>query len=304
MFKTETLTAFVLVAKHRSFTLAAAEQQQTPMAISKQVSHLEQLLATPLFERTTRRVNLTEFGQSFLIKATNILEQHDLLQDWLDSQQDEFTGKLKVLSQDLQTYEETVFPWLAEFHELYPNIELSFDVQENPIDIEQTHSDLYWGVADYLGRKHPGIKRRSLLKTKLGIFAAPKYLDKYGTPETPAELREHSMISHTHSHPDNALAINKTPDSAQTEMEFELLDAPIKTVACHAKLAIDGLGLINALHDNNDIKTAVENQQLVPVLEEYWYQNAEIFLYYHQVKIEQPKVRAFIDFFLSKKLLW
>ncbi|GAA0297272.1 LysR family transcriptional regulator [Psychrosphaera haliotis] len=304
MFKTETLIAFVLVAKHRSFTLAAEEHQQTPMAISKQVSQLEQRLGSPLFERTTRKVNLTQFGQSFLIKANNILEQHEALQDWLETQSGEFTGSLKILSQDIQTYEETIFPWLAEFNQLYPDIELSFDVQENAIDIEQKPNDIYWGVADYLGQKHPGLKRRSLWKTKLGIFASPKYLAKYGTPQTPAELREHSMISHTHSQPDNALAVNQTPNSAQIEMEFEILNAPIKTVACHSKLAIDGLGLINALHDNNDIKQAVQNKQLVPVLTEYWYQNAEIYLYYHNVKIEQPKVRAFIDFFLSKRELW
>ncbi|GAB3003077.1 LysR family transcriptional regulator [Psychrosphaera aestuarii] len=304
MFKTETLIAFVLVAKHRSFTLAAEEQCQTPMAISKQVSQLEQRLGAALFERTTRKVNLTEFGQSFLVKAKNILEQHDALQDWLETKKGEYTGSLKVLSQDIQTYEETVFPWLAEFSQLYPDIELSFDVQENAIDIEHNPNDIYWGVADYLGLKHPGLKRRSLWKTKLGIFASPDYLEKFGVPQTPDDLKHHQMISHTHSQPNNALAVNKTPNSDQIEMEFEILNAPIKTVACHSALAIDGLGLINALYDNNDIKQAVKNKRLVPVLTEYWYQNAEIYLYYHNVKIEQPKVRAFIDFFLSKRELW
>ena len=125
MFKTETLIAFVLVAKHRSFTLAAEEHQQTPMAISKQVSQLEQRLGYPLFERTTRKVNLTQFGRSFLIKANNILEQHEALQDWLETQSGEFTGSLKILSQDIQTYEETIIPWLAKYNQLYTKIELT-----------------------------------------------------------------------------------------------------------------------------------------------------------------------------------
>jgi len=63
MFKTETLKAFALVAKHRSFTLAANVQGQTPMAMSKQVSQLEKRLAEPLFERSTRKVSLTQFGE-------------------------------------------------------------------------------------------------------------------------------------------------------------------------------------------------------------------------------------------------
>ena len=87
-------------------------------------------------------------------------------------------------------------------------------------------------------------------------------------------------------------------------MEFVVLDAPMKTVSGQSKFAVSGLGLVNALVDNNDIKAYLANGQLLPVLEKYWYSSAEIYIYYHQVKLEQPKVRAFIDFFLSKRKYW
>ncbi|MCL1051857.1 LysR family transcriptional regulator [Shewanella abyssi] len=304
MFKTETLVAFILVAKHRSFTLAANAQRQTPMAMSKQVSQLEKRLGAPLFERSTRKIRLTQFGGEFLLRAQKIIEQHDSLSHWLESRQGKFTGILKLISQDVQTYDETIFPWLAEFHRLYPDIELIIDVKENIIDVDEDLHDIYWGVSDYLGIKHPNLKRRSIWQAQLGIFAAPDYLARFGTPNTPDELKKHQMISHPHQQPSNALVVNKSANSVQTEMEYVLLDAPIKTVSGHSKLAVQGIGLINALVDNHDIKTYVANQELVPVLQEYWYSSVELYLYYHQVKLEQPKVRAFIDFFLSKRKYW
>lgn len=304
MFKTETLIAFTLVAKHRSFTLAANAQGQTPMAMSKQVSQLEKRLAEPLFERSTRKIRLTQFGQEFLLRVQKILEQHDAMAHWLESRQGEFSGTLNVVSQSSQTYDETVFPWLAEFHQCYPNIELVFEVQESVIDIDKNPYDIYWGIDEYLGIQHPSLKRRSLWKAQLGIFASPEYLTKFGTPNSPDELKNHKVISHPHSDPSNILIVNKVANSQQHEMEFVVLDAPMKTVSGQSKFAVSGLGLVNALVDNNDIKAYLANGQLLPVLEKYWYSSAEIYIYYHQVKLEQPKVRAFIDFFLSKRKYW
>ena len=304
MFKTETLLAFILVAKHRSFTIAANVQSQTPMAMSKQVSQLEKRLGAPLFERTTRKIRLTEFGEEFLIRARNILDQHDVLSQWLESLQGHVSGSLKVLAQDVQTYTETVFPWLAEFHRLYPDVEVTLDVKENIIDIDQDAYDIYWGISDYLGAKHTGLKRRSLWKAQLGIFASPDYLTNFGTPTTPEELKGHRMIGHPHQQPSNILVVNKTANSKQKEMECVSLEAPVKTVAGHSSLAVQGIGLINALVDNHDIKDCLAKQELVPVLEAYWYSSAEIYIYYHQVKLEQPKVRAFIDFFLDNRTSW
>jgi DNA-binding transcriptional LysR family regulator len=304
MFKTETLTAFALVAKHQSFTLAANALRQTPMAMSKQVSQLEKRLAEPLFERSTRKIRLTQFGEEFLIRVQKILEQHETLDNWLESRKGEFSGTLKVVTQSSQTFDETVFPWLAEFHQCYPNIELVFEVQESIIDIAKNPFDIYWGIDEYLGMQHPSLKCRSLWKAQLGIFASPEYLEKFGMPSTPDELKDHRMISHPHNDPSNALIVNKIAYSKQQNMDFVTVDAPIKTVSGQSNFAVQGLGLINALVDNQDIKDYLATRQLLPVLENYWYSSAEIYIYYHHVKLEQPKVRAFIDFFLSKRKHW
>lgn len=304
MFKTQSLLAFVEVAKQGSFTAAADVLNQTPMAMSKQVSRMEATLGESLFERSTRKIKLTDFGQSFYSRVIIILAKHDSLDQWLDHRAGKLSGNLRVVCQSAMTFEETVFPFLAEYCELYPQLELSFDIQEKIIDIENDPFDIYWGIGGYLGLRFPSLKRRLMWQAKYGIFASPSYLKRYGIPLHPNELVDHKMISYLHDQPNNLLVVNHTPNSQSTTIETETVSAPIKTVTGHSALAAAGLGLINAVTDNGDIAGYLASGELLPVLEDYWYGNVDAYIYYHQVKYEQPKVRAFIDFFLDKKQFW
>lgn len=303
-FKTESLNAFVQVALCSSFTGAANLLNQTPMAMSKQISKLEGILQEPLFERSTRRVSLTEFGQGFLTQAQKILEQHQTMDTWLESRTGKIAGTLRVVAQAPDVYSETLFPWLAEFCHAYPDIEFEFDLHDKAIDINKQKYDIYWGVGSYLGAKHPSLKSRSLWSSRYGIYASPKYLARHGVPESVEDLLHHRVIGYLHNQPDNILVIDKTPKTEKQQPDYISLDAPIKTVSGQMDLALQGLGLINAANDSQKIIEYVASGQLVPVLAENWWQSADIYLYYHDVKIEQPKIRAFIDFFLAKREHW
>lgn len=303
-FKTETLVAFAQVAHLGSFTAAANQLGQTPMAISKKVSTLESLLDESLFERTTRKVVLTQFGEEFMEYSKKILEQHDTLNYWLESRKGKAVGTLKVVAQSPEFYKETIFPWLAEFHKIYPELKLEFDLIDKVIDVNQHKYDIYWGVAGYLGDKHPGLKSRALWNSLYGIFASQEYLDRHGTPMTPDELEGHKVIGYLHNQPDNILLINKTPAVKKETPDYVLLDAPIKTISGQIELALQGMGLINAAPDSSQIRQLLVDKKLIPVLEEYWLSSAKVYLYYHNVKKEQFKIRVFIDFFLSKTDCW
>lgn len=303
-FKTETLIAFIAVAEHQSFTVAAQLREQTPMAMSKQITKLEAKLQEPLFERSTRKVKLTQFGEEFLLQAKLILAQHDTLNSWLESRKGKISGTLKVVAQSPDIYKYTVFPWLDEFHQAYPEIELVFDLCDKVIDINQQSFDIYWGVSQYLGEKHPGLKSRFLWESQYGIFASPAYLKHFGTPLVPDDLSSHQVIGYLHNQPDNFLVVNKNPNVNAVQPDGVLLDAPIKTVSGQIDLALQGLGLINAADDHWEIRQHLANQRLVPVLEDYWWRSAKAYLYYQNVKSDQPKIRAFIDFFLSKQEHW
>ena len=79
MDRLETMKAFVTVAELGSFTKAAEKLETSNQLVSKYVSQLEQRLGVRLFNRTTRRVHLTQEGEQCLQHAMHILESvHDM----------------------------------------------------------------------------------------------------------------------------------------------------------------------------------------------------------------------------------
>lgn len=303
MFKVDALAVFISVADCQSFTDAANLHMQTPMAISKKVSALERELGEALFIRTTRKVKLSEFGDVFYEKAQTILNEHQALSEWLQHREDKVIGHLSVVAQHGDTYEETVYPWLNEFCQQYPELTISLDIQEGIIDLREHDYDIYWGVSDYLGEKFPGLVKRAFWQSVYGIFASPDYLKKYGVPKSPQDFGGHQVIGYLHNKPNNVLVYQDIENSVAGYSYVEL-DSRVQVVTNLTSLAEAGLGLINASADQKEITRALSKGTLVPVLEPYWAQSARAFVYYQQSKQQQKKVRAFIDFFYDKKIHW
>jgi len=303
MYKAEWLKGFVAVANFGSFSKAARQADLSTMALSKQVAALENLLKEPLFERSTRKIRLTELGREFLPKAQIILKQHQDLAEWVDGRQQSPAGVLRILAQESEILGMTITPWLGEFCRLYPDIKLEIDVSEKLVDIEKESFDIYWGMSEYLGRQFPGLRRRTIFNSVFGIYASPEYLAFYGKPKNIADLANHKMISYLYNQPNNMLIIN-VPNYKGTGLPAIEMSAPIKTVQGMLELAEQGLGLVNGAPDIPKYRQSITEGRIVPVLEDYWFRDLDAFVYYHQSKIEQPKVRVFIDFIMAKKDEW
>jgi len=278
----------------------AETEAKTVMAISKQIARLEAQLEQALFIRSRRQLLLTEFGKAFKLKAEVLLEQHQALLQWTQTNNTVISGELRVLCQSNEVVTETLVPWMAEFTAQYPELTLSLDVKESLINIRDDDYDVFWSVGSYLGERYPGLKRRSLWKTQYGVFASPAYLKAHGIPENPDQLADHQVIGYLYNQPSNVLVLQ----DKSGEPIYATPRCQIKTVAGLVELAEAGLGLINAPADAEHIKRAMQQGSLVPVLQDYWWEDAEVYAYYHPSTPVQAKVRVFLDFFFAKREEW
>ena len=278
----------------------AETEAKTVMAISKQIARLEAQLEQALFIRSRRQLLLTEFGKAFKLKAEVLLEQHQALLQWTQNNNTVVSGELRVLCQSNEVVTETLVPWMAEFTAQYPELTLSLDVKESLINIRDDDYDVFWSVGSYLGDRYPGLKRRSLWKTQYGVFASPAYLKAHGIPENQDQLADHQVIGYLYNQPSNVLVLQ----DKSGEPIYATPRCQIKTVAGLVELAEAGLGLINAPADAEHIKRAMQQGSLVPVLQDYWWEDAEVYAYYHPSTPVQAKVRVFLDFFFAKREEW
>ncbi|MEE4245759.1 MAG: LysR family transcriptional regulator [Kangiellaceae bacterium] len=294
------LDIFCKVANTGNMTRVAESEGKTVMAISKQIARLEHALKQALFIRSRRKLQLTEYGAAFKQKASELVIQHKQFEEWATAQESIVSGQLNVICQANDVITETIVPWLSEFTSLYPELNIALDVKESLIDIRHDDYDVFWAVGSYLGDRYPGLKRRSLWRAQYGVFASPHYLSKHGTPTSPEQLSDHLVVGYLYNQPSNVLVLQ----DQKGEPIYALPKCQITTVAGMIDLAEAGLGLVNAPVDAKQVKQALANKQLSPVLEDYWWQDAEVFAYYHPSNPIQKKVRVFLDFFFDKRKHW
>ncbi|RUO55925.1 LysR family transcriptional regulator [Pseudidiomarina homiensis] len=294
------LRAFCKVAETGNMSRVAEAESKTVMAISKQIQRLETELNQALFIRTRRQLVLTEFGAKFKKKSEAFLEHYQELVQFGETNETTVTGELRVVCQSNDIVDETLVPWLAEFTEHYPELGISIDVKESIIDVLDDDFDVFWAVGPYLGQRFPGLKRKTLWSSAYGIFASPEYLAAKGTPKTLADLELHKVIGYLHNQPSNVL-VAKGDDS---QAHYVTPECQIKTVAGHVELAVAGLGLTNAPANTTAIQDLIKQGKLCPVLQEHWWEGAEVYAYYHPSRPVQAKVRAFLDFFVAKREEW
>lgn len=298
MLKTEWLQSFSDVAAAGSFTAAARQRQLSTMALSKHIAALESELGEALFERTTRRIRLTEFGSTFLARAGQVLREQEHLADWVAGRHSEPSGCIRVVGME-QPLQATVIPFLAGFRRAFPKIDVEVDAVNELLDPTRHSFDVAWGVGQYLGDRFPGLVRRRLTRVINGIFASPEYLAQFGTPRHPQDLKDHRVVPQLHDEPNDFLIVSGGAND-DGGIPHTRLRAPVRTSTGHLELCLQGLGLINAPPDLPQIDRAVQSGRLVPVLEAYWYDALDNYYYIHQVRVRQPKVEAFTDYFVAR----
>lgn len=294
------LRIFCKVADTGNMSRVAESEAKSIMAISKQVSRLEESLNQALFIRTRRSLVLTEFGRELKGKAEKLLEHYDAFEHWTRAKENTVTGELRVVCQSNEIINETLIPWLAEFTEQYPDLDITLDVREQVIDILKDDFDIFWAVGSYLGDRYPGLKRKPLWKSVYGLFASPEYLQSMGRPTKVEDLTSHKVVGYLHNQPSNVLV---TRDE-KGEPKYIMPQCQIKTVTGMLELAEAGLGITNAPADTETVKELLQKKRIEPVLQDYWWEDAEVYVYYHPSRPVQPKIRAFLDFFVEKRKEW
>jgi len=288
MESTLAMTAFVRAVERDGFSPAARELGVTPSAVSKLVTRLERKLGIVLLHRTTRRLALTPEGELFFERAQAIVEaiadaEHEVMRFGEGPR-----GKLRVnVGTAFGTY--VLVPALPEFRVRYREIELELSLSDRVVDLVDAGADL--------GIRVGPLAEANLVARKLGVIrrvicAAPAYLAKRGTPQTPEDLAAHDCltlkgVSGQREFPFTSgdVAVNGSikVDNAQTLYELGLL----------------GLGIIRL--GDMIVGPAIREGRLVPLLTAtHRTDDVPIYAVYPATRHRPLKTGVMIDFLLER----
>jgi DNA-binding transcriptional LysR family regulator len=286
------LRTFVQVVERGGFAAASKELGITPSAVSKLVTRLEDRLGVRLLHRTTRRLSLTPEGETYHLRARDILAAIEDADAEVSRAGDQARGRLRVNCVPAFALNQLA-PVLSDFLKTYPNIELELNLTDRVIDLLAENAD----VAIRVGHiDDSSLVARRIGEVARGLFASPEYLARRGTPRTPQQLCDHDCI---------VLRTLSTPlkwrfcengREAVVEIKSRVL---VDSGEAALRLAIAGCG-ITRLADLM-ASEATREGRLKPVLAEtHAVESVPLSAAYPQGRHRMPKVRVFLDFLVER----
>jgi DNA-binding transcriptional LysR family regulator len=286
------LAFFVLLAKSGSMTATARELGVTPPAVTKRLSLMEQKLGVRLVNRTTRRISLTNEGETYLAQASQILHQIREMEESVTSGRAAPKGLLRVNA--TPGFGRThIAPILSRFAHAYPEVEVELHLTDRPISLVEEAYDLAIRFGELPDTR---LTARKLMSNRRFLCASPAYLKKAGEPQKPAELHHHRCILHRQN--DDVYGTwriqkGKTVELVKVRGAVSSNDGDVVM-----NWALDGHGIVQ--RSEWDAAKYLQSGRLKEVMTDYSLPDADLYLYYLSRSNLPAKVRAFIDFIVEE----
>jgi DNA-binding transcriptional LysR family regulator len=185
------LLLFARIVESGSFSKAAQRVDLPKSTVSRRIALLEAKLGERLLQRTTRKLVLTEFGESLLEHARKVVEEVEAAGALVQHRQQEPSGKLRVsMPSDFANLGLTRV--MTEFMARYPAITLELDLSPRRVDLVAENFDIAIRMGDLPDDSSLAARRVAL--EKVGLYASPSYISTHGLPETPDDLLRHDLL--------------------------------------------------------------------------------------------------------------
>jgi DNA-binding transcriptional LysR family regulator len=188
------IEALVAIVETGTFRAAGERIGVAKSVVSRRVSQLENCLGARLLHRTTRRLSLTDAGRNFYQRAVQILADLDDAEQAVSAETGELRGVIR-LAAPLTFGLRYLSAAIADFLERHPAIELNLDLNDRNLNLVEEGFDLAVRIGEL--RDSTLVARR--IGTARGVTCASRgYLQRYGVPVRPEELRQHIGLQYSH----------------------------------------------------------------------------------------------------------
>jgi len=284
------MTIFTEVAKQQGFAAAARELNLSTSAVSRYVIDLEDWLALQLFQRTTRKLSLTEAGKKYLERCQKIIVDVSELKHAASYQQLEPQGLLRITVPNFIA-KNFLHDLLPTYLNQYPKVELDMVLSDRFIDLVEEGFDLAIRAGE---PKDSTLIVRKLMDVKLALVASPRYLEQYGQPKTAADLRAHNCLIDTASGYNNHWPIADKKNSKPVVVNG---DVKVNSGEIIHSLALSGTGI--ALLPDFFLAKDIQDGRLISLLDSKIQFSGGLYAAYPQRKYLTANIRSFIDYLVG-----
>ncbi len=280
------IRAFVAVVEEGSFSAAARVLGVPKSSVSRRVAHLEQSLATKLLQRTTRKLRLTDAGQSYFERCRRAFEQLHDAEQTLEHLQAEPRGVLKVTAPASFGY--VALSGLIEaYNRRYPDVMVVVDLSNRMVDLVAEGYDVAIRAGPLVDST---MVARRVLADGFVLVASPDYLERRGRPATLAELAQHDCLLFRGEDVRTTWTLHGPAGVESVVAGARLVSNDLKFLAAAAERGA-GITLLPLLTGRDGIASG----KLERVLPQYSSEPGSISVVYPSATHLSPKTRAFVE---------
>ena len=286
------IALFVQVAELGSLTKAAEALELSNAAASRHLAALEERLAARLVQRNTRRLSLTEVGESFYRRCKPLLAELHEAEAEVNATVLKPSGLLRVTG-SLSFCMIHIAPRLPEFTERYPDLRVEIVAANRYYDLLDSGMDVAIRTREFEADSNITVRR--LGETRRILAASPQYLHRHGTPATPQDLAKHKLLIYTNAH---------NPDQLRFTRDGQVLVLPVQGLLeandgqVLRAAALKHLGIL--VQPMYIVHEDVVAGRLVPVLREWELPRLTVNVAYQSRRHLPAKVRCFVDFLVEQ----
>ena len=290
---TQGLVLFSQIEKLGSLSAAAQLLGISRSSVSKQLAALEKKIGSRLFNRTTRKIVLTDVGRQVLKEAHKVELALQTIEHISEDSQSIIAGDLNVSCASAQGRIHLV-PLLTQFLARYPKINVNLQLEDRFIDMVAENMDVSIRIGS--------LPDSTLIARKLGdltgvLVASPKYLSNSPALKKPSDLLQHRCLFYRNS----TVAMNTWTFTGDRGEESVAVSGPLTIndpgVLISAALAHTGV----LLTDKGLLGDTIREGRLIPVLTDYKaIGSLPIYVVYPEKEFIPAKTRALVEFLLDK----
>ena len=228
---------FAKIAETGSFARAATELKLSKPTVSKAVARLEERIGTALFNRTSRRLSLTESGRQAAAGAARLLAEGEAVEALATLQAVIPSGMVRM-SAPMSFGVANLAPLLPELFAAYPNITIDLHLSDEIVDLIGGGFDLALRIA---ALPDSSLRARHVCRVRRVLVGAPAYFANREKPRSPRDLAQHDCLGYTYvPNPDRWRFLR-----ASGEEEVATLRGPLRANNADAlrPMLLAGLGL-------------------------------------------------------------
>ncbi|AVB20253.1 MULTISPECIES: LysR family transcriptional regulator [Pseudomonas syringae group] len=294
MDRLDAMQAFARVVETGSFTKAAGTMHMSKTSVTQLVQQLEARLRVRLLNRTTRKVNVTADGAVYYERVVRLLADMDDAETSLSSAASLPRGRLRVdVPSPLASM--LLMPAMPAFHARYPDIQIDMGVSDRIVDLIGENVDCVVRGGEITDQS---LMARHVGDLQLGVYAAPGYLQRMGTPAHPLDLENssHRIVGYLWARTGKALpyAMHRDGEQVRVQGRYTLT---VDDGNAYIAAGLAGMGIL-WLPDYM-ARPYLARGDLVPLFQDWQLDSMPMYVAFPPNRHVSIKVRVFIDWVIE-----